>query len=271
MTWFKVDDRFPTHRKVMGLPRGQRRVAAVGAWTLLGAWCAANGTEGHVSTALVEEFGIPSRPISDLIGAGLLEHADGGYVLHDYLDYNPTAEQVAADRIAARERQRRARERARESRTAREDRHAVTNGVSHGPVTPGVTVPPTRPDPTYTDAYASAAPAALPAQREPDEPVTAQTLLTEYVNGCRARPPERVRGQLGQQIKALLAEGIPVEHVRAGLALFAANPKHPSVLPSLVNEAMNPGHRAQPRSTTDERVGQALALAAKYRALEERS
>ncbi len=34
------------------------------------------------------------------------------------------------------------------SRTCHAVSHAVTDAVSHGPVTPGVTVPPTRPDPT---------------------------------------------------------------------------------------------------------------------------
>ncbi len=46
-------------------------------------------------------------------------------------------------------------------------------------------------------------------------------------------------GHLGRVVKKLLGEGIAPEHVRAGLRQFAANPKHPSVLTSMVNEAMN--------------------------------
>lgn len=67
---------------------------------------------------------------------------------------------------------------------------------------------------------------------------------------CRVRPapPSDVIGHLGRIIKKLLDEGIAPTHIRAGLANFTANPKHPSVLTSMVNEAMNarPGGLARP-------------------------
>ncbi|MFJ5938591.1 hypothetical protein [Streptomyces sp. NPDC093071] len=69
--------------------------------------------------------------------------------------------------------------------------------------------------------------------------VSANQLVGEYVAACEERPPSDVIGHLGRVAKKLLAEGIAPEHIRAGLANFAANPKHPSVLASMVNEAMN--------------------------------
>ncbi|MFE3861856.1 hypothetical protein ACFXPT_15635 [Streptomyces goshikiensis] len=69
--------------------------------------------------------------------------------------------------------------------------------------------------------------------------VSANQLVGEYVAACDERPPNDVIGHLGKITKKLLAEGIALEHIRAGLANFAANPKHPSVLTSMVNEAMN--------------------------------
>ncbi|MCG7523003.1 hypothetical protein MHW47_00845 [Streptomyces sp. OfavH-34-F] len=69
--------------------------------------------------------------------------------------------------------------------------------------------------------------------------ISAQQLVGEYVAACGERPPRDVIGHLGRITKRLLDEGISPEHVRAGLAKFAANPKHPSVLTSMVNEAMN--------------------------------
>ncbi|MFD4337857.1 hypothetical protein ACFWPP_11785 [Streptomyces anulatus] len=69
--------------------------------------------------------------------------------------------------------------------------------------------------------------------------VSANQLVGEYVAACDQRPPSDVIGHLGRITKKLLAEGIAPEHIRAGLANFAANPKHPSVLTSMVNEAMN--------------------------------
>ncbi len=151
MPWFKVDDGLPSHRKVLALPRGQRRLAAMGAWTLCGAWASKNLTEGRVPAAVVEEYAIPGRVVADLLDVGLWRRVDNGYVMHDFLDYNPTAERVREEREAAAERQRRAREKARARRAEEEasrDRHTVTHALVTRGVTDPVTVPPTRPDPT---------------------------------------------------------------------------------------------------------------------------
>jgi hypothetical protein len=73
----------------------------------------------------------------------------------------------------------------------------------------------------------------------PADTVSADRLVGEYIAACDQRPPSDVIGHLGRIAKKLLGEGIAPEHIRAGLANFAANPKHPSVLTSMVNEAMN--------------------------------
>lgn len=70
---------------------------------------------------------------------------------------------------------------------------------------------------------------------------SAQALLAEYIAACPSRPPAKVLGHLGREVKQLLAEGIDPHHVRAGLERFRAKPMHPSVLASIVNEAMNAG------------------------------
>lgn len=163
MTWFRADDSLPTHRKVLSIPRGARRVAAMGTWVLAGTWCAANLTEGHIPAGVVDDLGLPARAVADLVAARLWHPTDGGYAMHDYLDYNPTKEQVERERAAARKRQQRARETAKSQRS-----HAVTNGE----VTAGVTVPPTRPDPTrpVVDSSVDQKPSPpLPAQRQPAE------------------------------------------------------------------------------------------------------
>ncbi|MFD4553542.1 hypothetical protein ACFWP5_04325 [Streptomyces sp. NPDC058469] len=82
----------------------------------------------------------------------------------------------------------------------------------------------------------------------PAATVSADQLVGEYIAACDERPPSDVIGHLGRIAKKLLGEGIAPEHIRAGLQNFAANPKHPSVLTSMVNEAMNarPGGLARP-------------------------
>ncbi|MFI9626450.1 hypothetical protein [Streptomyces sp. NPDC052042] len=73
----------------------------------------------------------------------------------------------------------------------------------------------------------------------PAATVSANQLVGEYIAACDERPPSDVIGHLGRLIRKLLGEGIAPEHIRGGLQNFAANPKHPSVLTSMVNEAMN--------------------------------
>ncbi|MFG3130306.1 hypothetical protein [Streptomyces tendae] len=69
--------------------------------------------------------------------------------------------------------------------------------------------------------------------------VSANQLIAEYTAACPHRPPQGVLGHLGREVRKLLAEGIDPDHIRAGLARHRAKGLHPSVLPSLVHEAMN--------------------------------
>ncbi|MFB7637149.1 hypothetical protein ACFC0M_40275 [Streptomyces sp. NPDC056149] len=69
--------------------------------------------------------------------------------------------------------------------------------------------------------------------------VSAKQLIGEFVGSCAHRPPEKLLGHLGREVNQLLGEGIAPDHVRAGLERLRAKGLSPSVLPSLVNEAMN--------------------------------
>lgn len=140
MTWFKVDDTLPTHRKVLAIPRGRRRREALGSWTLAGAWCSGNRTEGRIPKPALADLDIPHSVADDLVTAGLWHDRGDHYLMHDFLDYNPSAEQVTKARADAAERQRRAREKAAEGRAngtpSRRD-----SRVTHVPVTCSVTDP----------------------------------------------------------------------------------------------------------------------------------
>lgn len=72
------------------------------------------------------------------------------------------------------------------------------------------------------------------------ETVSAKKLIAEYVAACANRPPAGFLGHLGKETAKLLAEGIDAAYVRTGLKRLHAKGLHPSVLPTLVNEAMNP-------------------------------
>ena len=73
----------------------------------------------------------------------------------------------------------------------------------------------------------------------PATPVTAQTITGEWLERVTKRPPSTVIGQVSKQIRLLLDDGIDPDDVRRGIALWMTKGLHPSVLPAVVNEAMN--------------------------------
>lgn len=131
MPWFKVDDTLASHPKarIAGL-------AAMGLWTVAGAWSSQHLTEGFVPDWYVKSWPNGSKRAADLVKSGLWHDAENGWVFHQWDERQPSKEQVEAERAATRERQKRFRESRRNA--------PVSNGVDNG-VTNET---PSRPDPT---------------------------------------------------------------------------------------------------------------------------
>jgi hypothetical protein len=124
MPWVKLDDRFPSHRKVALLSDRAFRlhVSAL-------CWCSENLTDGRIADRelpLVAHVRGIKATAQQLEAAGVWDRADGGWVIHDYLDYNPSREQVLAERKKNAERQERFRQRKNGKPTP------PTNGPSNG-------------------------------------------------------------------------------------------------------------------------------------------
>ena len=110
-------------------------------------------------------------------------------------------------------------------------------GLKEGvPLTP-------EPLPTGNAGKGSANPSANPSKRAArgteSTDVTAQTILGEYIDRCRKRPPEPILGQLGKLLRQMLDDDIDADDIRRGMALWKSKAQHPSTLPSFVNEVMN--------------------------------
>lgn len=90
----------------------------------------------------------------------------------------------------------------------------------------------------------------------------AATICDEWLQRCYRRPPTSFIRQVEVEVYTLVADAIPDDDIRRGLALWMSKGYAPSTIPSFVNQAMN--HRPQaaaPRaSTTDARVAAALSL-----------
>lgn len=116
MAWFRVDDKFPRHPKVMraaehlGGKNGKTgRILAV--WMEAGCYCSEHSTDGYISELVARSFLSDRKPIEVLSvlafdDVKLMYRVDGGFQFHDWLHYNPSAESVKAKREADRERKR---------------------------------------------------------------------------------------------------------------------------------------------------------------------
>lgn len=104
MTWFKVDDGFADHPKVIALQASKHWKGALALWTLAGSWSSRHLTDGHVPSAVVTRLGCAPHDALALVEAGLWDQVDGGYRFHGWEERNPSREAVEADRAATRER-----------------------------------------------------------------------------------------------------------------------------------------------------------------------
>ena len=107
MTWVRLDDTFPEHPKMEAVgPLGiALHVAAL-------CYCARHLTDGHLpATKVPRLLDLPTwrKVVTSLVEAGAWREVDGGYQLHDYLDFQPSRAEVEAERAKARDRMRRRR------------------------------------------------------------------------------------------------------------------------------------------------------------------
>jgi hypothetical protein len=95
MAWGRLDDSFDAHRKVR-----RAGLEAVGLHARALSYCAGSLTDGHVDPEwLTERAGRRAERLAEqLVAAGLWEHNSDGFVIHDYLEYNPSREEVEASR-----------------------------------------------------------------------------------------------------------------------------------------------------------------------------
>ncbi|MET8841478.1 hypothetical protein ABZW67_15460 [Streptomyces rubiginosohelvolus] len=140
MPWVKLDDRFPTHRKVALLSDRAFRLYVSGL-----CWSSENLTEGRILTrelpfiARVRGLKAVAKELEE---AGLWDPADGGWTIHDYLEYNPDRAKVQAERKSNAERQKAWRERRKQEKEAA--RNGDRNGVTEDASSPGNSTTATR-------------------------------------------------------------------------------------------------------------------------------
>lgn len=217
MPWVRLDDRFSSHRKVALLSDRAFRlyVSAL-------CWSSENLTEGKIldrELTLVARVRNTTATARELEAAKLWDRVDDGWMIHDFLEYNPDRAKVKADRDANAARQQAYRERKKAEQDAKRNaakierngvtdpsRNASRNGGSND--TPSPPPSPTPSSPTEKKQ------ASTPAPPDADIPQDAQPLVHGLTTaGVSVRWP--FKGNEWFPLLALIAKtGVPamVDH-----------------------------------------------------------
>lgn len=133
MSWFKIDDGFWSHPKVLGLSD-----AAVALWVKAGSYSGQHLTDGVITRKVLQILSGSQETASELVSAGLwLDHIEG-YCFHDWDKYQPLRKKVEAEREKTKERVAKYREKKSPIYIPVPSRPSlrVTNGVGNGVTTP---------------------------------------------------------------------------------------------------------------------------------------
>jgi hypothetical protein len=184
--WFKVDDALAMHMKAF--MAGNK---PLGLWVRAGSWSMHQLSDGFIPREVVGALGGDWDDAAALINAGLWHEADGGYAFHDWAEYQPTREQVLAERAAATERKRRSREKSQGE--SRRDAQG-TDGGSHPS--------PSRPVPTPTTTKTSRGQSLDNRARSDDELSTTQQRMADQFGLDVKRVQAKVLDQFGITLSA---------------------------------------------------------------------
>ncbi|MBW1639265.1 hypothetical protein G3H63_09300 [Microbacterium resistens] len=142
MPWFRVDDGLAFNMKAISAGN-----EALGLWVRAGSWSMQQLSDGFIPAPMVAALGGSPEATAALVTVGLWHDAEGGFQFHDWAEYQPTREQLLAERAAATERKRRSREASR--RKSQQESRRDSRGTDA--VIPGRTAPAARmaapPDP----------------------------------------------------------------------------------------------------------------------------
>jgi hypothetical protein len=203
VTWFKLDDQFHSQPKVIAAGN-----AAIGLYCRLGTYCADKLTDGFIPTSVAKSMGtrrelsaLTTCPIPDT--RPLLLAVPGGYLLRDYLEFNPSREMVLAERAKAKERMDRLRGRRSPEQTANEHPNLARSSPSPIPV-------PLIPNSCTDNSLLQSVPSPVD-ERE----ILVQTIVDQKLSS-RATPPDDIRAwrtTVERDVRKTLKNGDYPEHV----------------------------------------------------------
>lgn len=100
----KLDDGFWSNPKIMALGN-----EAAGVYTRMLSYCGQHLTDGHVADEVAKLICSKGGVFDKLKDSGLIERNGAGWIVSDFLEFNPSREQVENERRSSRERMRKLR------------------------------------------------------------------------------------------------------------------------------------------------------------------
>ena len=94
MAWGRIDDGHWRHRKVAALDDDLRKPCLALFWLAV-SWANDHGTDGRVSMTGLRQLDGTTQEADELVRVGLWDKDGKGYAIHDFLDFNKSAQQVA--------------------------------------------------------------------------------------------------------------------------------------------------------------------------------
>jgi hypothetical protein len=146
MTWARLEDTFAEHPKIAGLSDSAFRLHVTAI-----CYAARFNTDGELSPSAVRVIRGQARQIGQLVDAGVWDDAGGGtYVIHDFLEYNPSREETEGRRATRAEAGRMGGLRSGEARRSKSEANNEANALAKTKqMLRSKTNPvPTRPDPS---------------------------------------------------------------------------------------------------------------------------
>lgn len=215
MTWVKLDDRFPFNQKAVLAGKDGRAL-------YITALCYTSEqlTDGHIRTGLVPmlaaiaEVENGEATAARLVEVGLWHHSDGGYQIHDYLEYNPSAEKVKQEREDAKARMKAVRENQQRNSDGTFGRSSGEQQANREQTSSDVTPSPfPYPSPvltTHTPSECGAS--ATPATAGPTAPSDPLSDCIAYLNQPKANKP----GAIGRLYSIRYGARYPPDYARLG-------------------------------------------------------
>ena len=128
MPWVRLDDQLPDHLKFVGID-----LPTMGLWSLTLIDSARRLTDGFVPASEPRRYRATKRHVDELVRRGLWEPVEGGWQIHDFHDYQPTAESVRRQRDElSQARAEAGRKGARNRWQPDSKRHSKPDGNTHG-------------------------------------------------------------------------------------------------------------------------------------------